>query len=245
LLVSEEDKFRFEEARLRDHLFCPFQYELCHFRNIQGRSPIMGKGLLGDTELMKCLRRVNLDAFWSREPTTIKQNLGKVNWSLHITHKMGMRDPPMPKLGPWKLVDEFGAAAATIMVKHSLDLGVTETTVQFETVRKMKPAFVNLYQASVENESSVVIRGKDGKKHLIMRVPIYHGWYDRAQVGKHHRMGDKVVQDYRLSHQVVVALEAGLENEWEAARDNAGNRLEIAQLAYFILLDYDRALRGE
>jgi hypothetical protein len=42
----------------------------------------------------------------------------------------------------------------------------------------MKAAFVNLYQASVENESSAVIGGKDGKKQLIMGVPIYHGWYD-------------------------------------------------------------------
>jgi hypothetical protein len=77
-------------------------------------------------------------------------------------------------------VDEFGAAAATIIVKHSLDPGVTETTVQFETAKKMKSAFVNLYQASVENKSSVVIRGKDGKKQLIMGVPICHGWYDRS-----------------------------------------------------------------
>jgi hypothetical protein len=98
----------------------------------------MGKGLLGDAELLKCLRRVNLDACWSREQATIKQNLGKVNRSLQIAHELGMRDPPMPKLGPWKLVEEFGAAAATIMVKHSLDPGVTEITVQFETVRKMK-----------------------------------------------------------------------------------------------------------
>jgi hypothetical protein len=65
LLVSEEDKFRFGEARPGDHLFYPFKCELCHFRNIQGRSPIMGTGLLCDMELMKCLRRVNLDAFWS------------------------------------------------------------------------------------------------------------------------------------------------------------------------------------
>jgi hypothetical protein len=132
----------------------------------------MGKGLLGDAELMTCLRRVNLDAFWSREPTTIKQNLGKVNRTLQISHELGIRYPPMPKLDPWKLVDEFGAAAATIMVNHSLDPGVTETTVQFETVRKMKSAFVNLYQASVENESSAVIGGKDGNTQLIMGVPI-------------------------------------------------------------------------
>jgi hypothetical protein len=40
-----------------------------------------------------------------------------------------------------------------------------------------------------------VMGGKDGKKHIIMGVPIYHGWYDRAQGGMHHQMGDKVVQE--------------------------------------------------
>jgi hypothetical protein len=71
LLVNEEDKLRFAVARPGDHLFCPFQCELCHFRNLQGRSPQVGSGLLGDVELLKCLRRVNLDAFWSREPSTV------------------------------------------------------------------------------------------------------------------------------------------------------------------------------
>jgi hypothetical protein len=61
---------------------------------------MVGKGLLGDTELMKFLRRVNLDALWSREPSTIKQNLGKVNQALQIAHELGMRDPYMPKMGP-------------------------------------------------------------------------------------------------------------------------------------------------
>jgi hypothetical protein len=77
-----------------------------------------------------------------------------------------------------------------------------------------------------------------------MGVTIYHGWYGRDQVGVHHRMGDKVVQDYGLSKHAVVALEVGLEKEWEAARDNVGNWLEIAQLAYFALLGYAQALRG-
>jgi hypothetical protein len=79
LLVNEEDKLRFAVAQPGDHLFCPFQCELCHFRNLQGRSPQLGSGLLGDVELLKCLRRVNLDAFWSREPSMVSQNLGKIN----------------------------------------------------------------------------------------------------------------------------------------------------------------------
>jgi hypothetical protein len=82
---------------------------------------------------MKSLRRVNLDAFWSREPTTVAQNLGKVNRALQIAHEVGMSNPPMPNLGPWKLEDEFGAGAAAIMARYSMDPGMTEDTVQFET----------------------------------------------------------------------------------------------------------------
>jgi hypothetical protein len=54
----------------------------------------------------------------------------------------------------------------------------------------------------------------------------------------HHLIRDKVVQDYGLSKQAVVALQAGLEKEWEVARDNAVNQLEIAQLACFASLGY-------
>jgi hypothetical protein len=68
----------------------------------------------------------NLDAFWSREPSTVSQNLGKTNLrALQIAHELGMsQNPPLPSLGPWKLHDEFGAgAAAIIMAKHSMDPG--------------------------------------------------------------------------------------------------------------------------
>jgi hypothetical protein len=100
-----------------------------------------------------------------------------------------MSHPPLPKLRPWKLEDEFGAGAAVIMAKNSMDPGVTESTVQFDTVSKMKSAFFNLYQASVDNASTAVIGGKGGKKQLVVGVSIYHGWYDRAKTGMHHRMG--------------------------------------------------------
>jgi hypothetical protein len=59
-----------------------------------------GAGKLGDTELLKCLRRVNLDAFWSREPITTLHNLGKVNRALKTAHELDMRDPPSPSWGP-------------------------------------------------------------------------------------------------------------------------------------------------
>jgi hypothetical protein len=97
----------------------------------------------------------------------------------------------------------------------------------------MKSAFVNMYHASMENESTSIIGGKDGKHQLVLGGPIYHGWYDRAQVGMHHTMGDKVVQQNLL------------EREWELAPTDQEKRMEVAQLACFIFLGYGRALRRE
>jgi hypothetical protein len=88
-------------------------------------------------------------------------------------HELALTTRPVPKVGPWKLKDEFGVAAAVTMVKHSLDPGLTESTVQYENVINMKSDFANMYHASVENQSAAIIGGKDGKKQLVLGAPIY------------------------------------------------------------------------
>jgi hypothetical protein len=62
--LESDDPDRFRKARDGDHLMCPFQCDVCHFRNIQGRSPSEDHH---DKLFMLCIRRANLDALWSRE----------------------------------------------------------------------------------------------------------------------------------------------------------------------------------
>jgi hypothetical protein len=120
------------------------------------------------------------------------------------------------------------------MVKHSLDPDVMEDTVQYETVRKIKYASVNMYHASFENKGMAIIGRKDGKTWIVPGASVYHGWYDRAQVGMHHRMVDKVVHHYGLSKQDVMALQVILEWEWQASGDSRINKMEVAQLACLV-----------
>jgi hypothetical protein len=138
---------------------------------MQGRSPY--EGILHDVETIGLIIRANLDAFWSREPTTIGNNLSKVNRVLQISHELGLDKPPVPKLGPWPVEDKFGMGAAIVLLKHSADPRVTETTVQYNTVQKMKSAFVNFYHVSVENQGSAIVGGRDGKRFVSMDAPIY------------------------------------------------------------------------
>ena len=69
-MINPGDEKRFMEARAGDHLVTPFQCEVCHFRNIMGRDPMIDINE-GDRELMADFRRALLDAFWSQEPTTV------------------------------------------------------------------------------------------------------------------------------------------------------------------------------
>jgi hypothetical protein len=61
------------EGRNGDNLVCPFQCDLCHFRNIKKRDPFASG--LKDLSLLCGIRRANLDAFWTRRPGTVKINL--------------------------------------------------------------------------------------------------------------------------------------------------------------------------
>jgi hypothetical protein len=59
-----------------------------------------GTWVLNDAETIDLIRRANLDAFWSREPTTIGHNLFKINRVLQISQELGLDKPPVPMLGP-------------------------------------------------------------------------------------------------------------------------------------------------
>ena len=69
-------KERFMVARTGDNFMCMFQCDLCHFRNIQRRSPSVGS--MKDQLLLRCIRRANLDAMWAKESSTVANNTRQV-----------------------------------------------------------------------------------------------------------------------------------------------------------------------
>jgi hypothetical protein len=74
MVQDNYEEGRFLSARDGDNLVTPFQCDHCHFMNLMGRKPL--ENLASDVRLLKCIWRVNLDAFWSREPRTVRGVLG-------------------------------------------------------------------------------------------------------------------------------------------------------------------------
>ena len=67
---QNEDAFKV--GRNGDHALIPFECDLCIFRKLKKMNPVAGRP--GDDLLLSCIRRINLDAMWSRASSTVEAN---------------------------------------------------------------------------------------------------------------------------------------------------------------------------
>jgi hypothetical protein len=88
-----EDHTRYQRARNGDHLITPFQCDLCVFRNLQHRNPILNTPQ--DTMLLCCTRQVNLDSLWGRETLTVQATLSTAQHLLQMWRKVRLQ-PDFP-----------------------------------------------------------------------------------------------------------------------------------------------------
>jgi hypothetical protein len=92
----EDDPKRFQEGRDGDHLMYPFQCEEYHFININGSLP--EKKNAADTLLLSCMRRANIDAFWSREQSTVYSNMLEGRRFLAKKKLLGIASASLPRV---------------------------------------------------------------------------------------------------------------------------------------------------
>ncbi len=74
---------KFSKARNGDDLLVPFECDTCVFAKLFVREP-EPIGNSKDAFAMGCIRRVVLDAFWSRATTTVEENTSRIREGLAI-----------------------------------------------------------------------------------------------------------------------------------------------------------------
>lgn len=238
--LKEDDPDRFKLARESDHLMCPFQCDRCHFVNIQGRIP--GERHQ-DTILMDAIRRANLDAFWSRESSTVKANLGEHRRVVRLSERLGIQEPYPPR-GPYPERDIFGMRLACMSLLRSMDTGVNTETIQFETVRKLRSHFSNFCHATPEGTGAATVSDSRGATFFSMS-PSNSYWFRRFMQGMHRRMGDVWIPDRALSLDEMLHMMVILEEDWANKHQDAVGRLETSLLACALLGTFGNGLRGE
>jgi hypothetical protein len=85
-----------------------------------------------DLEIMDTIWRANLDTFWSRETSMVGANLNEVCQMERMAMHLGLPLNTLP-LGPRDLQDNLGMKAALAILDRSLDEGIYEDTVQWDT----------------------------------------------------------------------------------------------------------------
>jgi hypothetical protein len=98
-----------------ENLVTPFQCDVCHFVNIMGREPLSNP--VQDVQLLKCIRLVNLDAFRSREPGTVRGVLDEGKRGLAIATSLGFAHSLFRSRGPFPPADNMGMGVAVVMVQ--------------------------------------------------------------------------------------------------------------------------------
>lgn len=232
---------RFKCARLGDNLMCPFQCEICHFRNIQLRDPRIDS--IQDKYLLVVMRRAILDSFWARAEGTVltqKRDVGKI---LNIAeNKFGLRQI-LPDMGPYRLRDDWGMQLAVVMLDRSLDVGRNEVTLQFGTTRKLRAAYSNVWNASVHGSSHTVM-ARDTAKSYVTSNPAYSLWFERFVKGLHNRMGDNNRQDTAITGKLMKAIIRRVEADYHIASTQKARRF-VARAGFVYLACYLKSLRGE
>jgi hypothetical protein len=239
--VVDGDENRFKCATNGANGVCPFQCDLCHFRNVQNRNPRPLEHPK-DKLAMDCIRRANLDAIWGREPSTILGNLSQARKLEEFGDALGFSNV-IPEMGPFPLLDTFGMKVACCTLLKSLEKGRWEDTVQYATTRRLRSAYSNFYHASHWGEALSVM-AYETQKLITTPCPTYGYWYQRFSTGLHKRMGDVVKSDYAVTSEIVKELLDQLDSEWEAATSDAEKK-RIADMGFLIAAGFLCGLRGE
>jgi hypothetical protein len=97
-------------ARRGDHLMLSFECDLCIFRKLRDQHQTDPQSQV-DTCLMLTIRRMNLDAVWSRATSTVVGNAGVVARGLRHSASLGLTGPYLA-MGPLPYHDHCGYEVA-------------------------------------------------------------------------------------------------------------------------------------
>jgi hypothetical protein len=229
-------------GRNGDHLLVPFECDVCIFRKLRRQSPNVR--LEQDKLLLACIRRITLDAFWSRATSTVLGNRDRIRMGITLSEQVGLAGPYIHQ-GCMPERDEFGYEVAIQMVLASRHGGrhSSEYT-QFDTIRKFRTAYSNQVRASPQANVNQITLGDDkGKVQRFVKDGCSSYWFSRFILGCKNRMG----QDWRPNKALSTQLLKLVISVVERKIDDSSSRQEEENWIVFgtyVVITYVVSLRG-
>ena len=215
---TKKDPDRFKVGRNGDDLLVSFECDLCIFRKLYRRNPNLLPGThASDTDnfAMTCIRRVNLDAFWSRARSTVASNAAKIREGLALSARIGLTGPYLAP-GPLPSFDHCGYEVALQMVVASLEVRRYATThKQWNTIRRLRSAYSNQIRSSrIANQMCLALADGKGSTYNRLSVePCGSLWFQRFLSGCRKRMGQDWRPNRAISNQLMNELLVGVETK--------------------------------
>ena len=196
----------------------PFECDICVFRKLKGQNPDLKNP--ADSLLLSCIRRVNLDAFWSSTSNTVEGNMRKIKLALKFSAKLGLKGPYLQD-GPLPSHDHCGYEVAVQMLMNSLNKGRNNPNyTQFDTIRKIRTAYSNQIRASNHaNHTSLTLNDQSGKYQRISTDSCGSLWFKFFLKGCHNRMGEEWMPNKALSIPLLKKLIREIEHDILQAQD--------------------------
>lgn len=196
---------RYILARKGDHVACPFQCDLCIFRVLRKLEPDAGSH--SDRLLLACIRRANLDAFWSREKRTVEGNFSAMKRACANSEMVGLSGG-YPPPGPFPLMDICGYEVAIQMLLASKKPGKNAATyTQFDTIRTYRSTFFHSWQVSQASKGTLLATtDESGRYARLGSCPTQSLWFSKFLQGCRIRMGQLVIQDKAISIELLMAV---------------------------------------
>ena len=196
-------------VRNGDKIYTPFQCDLCWFRNLVQRFP--NSTSQADILLLAYIRRVNLDALWSRTPGTISSCLWGARKILNASKELRF-NPPFEPLGPWPVADNWGLRLAIFILKASQSPGKNNPKyTQYDSIQKIASSYSNHFEASRQGAEETWVLRTDYKNSFFTSCQTRSDFFVRFKEGLKNRMcrevkGDLAL-DYKILHKILFRLE--------------------------------------
>lgn len=161
---SSTIKTKFHTARDGDHLMVAFECDQCIFRKLTKRDPREKNET--DLLLLRSIRRMNLDAFWSRAKSTVDANTRVQRQAQSYSEGYGLQGT-CAEQGPLPAHDHCGYEVALDILAASREAGLYSVThKQWDTIRGIKTAYSNQVRTSrVASLNPMALESQEGKSY--------------------------------------------------------------------------------
>ena len=224
-------------------MVAPFQCEGCWFVNIYGRYA-QREDSFADQCVLACLRRANLDMFWSRETSTIKSVVGYLR---EIVRRADTAERPVPlePFEPWGVEDRQGMGIAIMMLEKSLSKGRNADYIQFDTTRQLRSATSNVYAATSQAAGlRYAMKSARGEVTHLYEGAMQTMLMERFVKGMKIRMPEVRVRNNPMTAVMVKYVLSKLEMEFFNPATSADRVREVLMLGAYLCCTYGHSLRG-